>query len=230
MQSFLAKCAALGIVAGGFAVTGDLGRLADRGQRLLEASTVPSETPPDAAAGAGDAPPHVTEPPTAAGPSAAPQPTLQPSAAPQPLATEPVRPAAREALFDPPLGRAFVVPAPPATGPESIDLERLTAGSRLLVWVRRPGAANTSRTTDLIALDLIDPHAGEALEHRHAALTHGSQTVPVHVSPRRVVISRDAGGRVAKGAVLRLSPLRGVNGLGTEETAGTILAVDVQGR
>ena len=46
MQSFLAKCAALGIVAGGFTLTGDVGRLVERGQRLLDAQTVPSETPP----------------------------------------------------------------------------------------------------------------------------------------------------------------------------------------
>ena len=47
MQSFLVKCAALGIVAGGFTLTGDVGRLADRGRRLLDARTVPSETPAD---------------------------------------------------------------------------------------------------------------------------------------------------------------------------------------
>jgi hypothetical protein len=230
MQSFLAKCAALGIVAGGFAVTGDLGRLADRGRRLLEASTVPSETTTESAAGAADAPPRVMDSTPAAEPLPVSQPAIQPAAASQPLAADSGRATPRETLSDAPIGRTFVVPAPPVAGPDSVDLERLAAGNRLLVWVRRPGSANSNRTTDLIALDLIAPHAGEALEHRHAALTHGSETSPVHAAPRRVVITRDASGRVTKGSVLRLSPMRGVNGLGNEETVGTILAVDVQGR
>ena len=45
MQSFLARFAAVGIVAGGFLVTGDLGRLADRGRRLLDATTAPGTDP-----------------------------------------------------------------------------------------------------------------------------------------------------------------------------------------
>jgi heat shock protein HtpX len=64
MQSFLAKCAAVGIVAGGFTLTGDVGRLAERGQRLLDAQTVPSETPPaePPAAVAAAAPAVVSDP------------------------------------------------------------------------------------------------------------------------------------------------------------------------
>jgi hypothetical protein len=45
MQSFFAKFAAVGIVAGGFTLTGDAWRLMERGQRLLDARTVPSEAP-----------------------------------------------------------------------------------------------------------------------------------------------------------------------------------------
>ena len=97
----------------------------------------------------------------------------------------------------------------------------------MLVWVRRPGTAGQARGTDLIALDLIDPKSGEALEHRHAAMTHGSEGTTVHAAPRRVVITRDATGRIAKGGLLQLAPLHGVNGLGPEETIGTVLAIDV---
>jgi hypothetical protein len=219
MQSFLVKCAALGIVAGGFAVTGDLGRLADRGRRLLEASAVPSETPSQPAT--TDAPPHTPEPAQAPAALQAPEAVPAPAAAPAPP---------RESPFDAPVCRPFAVPAPPAAGPDSIDLDGLPPGSRLLVWVRRSGGASAGRSTDLIALDMIAPHAGEALEHRHAALTHGGETAPVHVAPRRVVITRDAGGRIARGGVLRLAPVRGVNGLAAEETVGTIQALDVQGR
>ena len=213
MQSFLVKCAALGIVAGGFTLTGDVGRLADRGRRLLDARTVPSETPADQATDAQEA-------------------TIQSNAAPQAApAPAPARtPPSVPLLLDAPIGRAVAVPPPPAKGPDSIDLRQVPAGSRVLVWVRRPGSTSRSRSTDLIALDLIDPNSGEALEHRHAAMTHGSEGTTVHAAPRRVVITRDATNKIAKGAMLRITPLHGVIGLGSEEPIGTVLAVDVQSR
>jgi len=211
MQSFLVKCAALGIVAGGFTLTGDVGRLADRGRRLLDARTVPSETPADQATDADKA-------------------TIQASAAPQ-AAPAPARtPSSVPLLLDAPIGRAVAVPQPPAKGPDSIDLRQVPAGSRVLVWVRRAGSSSRSRSTDLIALDVIDPNTGEALEHRHAAMTHGSEGTTVHAAPRRVVITRDATNKIAKGAMLRITSLHGVIGLGREETIGTVLAVDVQSR
>lgn len=43
MQNILGKCLALGIVAGGFVVTGDLSRLVARGMRMLEVTDVPSD-------------------------------------------------------------------------------------------------------------------------------------------------------------------------------------------
>jgi hypothetical protein len=133
-------------------------------------------------------------------------------------------------LLDAPIGRAVAVPPPPAKGPDSIDLRQVSAGSRVLVWVRRPGSTGRSKSTDLIALDLIDPNTGEALEHRHAAMTHGSGDTTVHAAPRRVVITRDATHKIAKGAMLRITPLHGVIGLGSEEAIGTVLAVEVQSR
>ena len=212
MQSFLAKCAALGIVAGGFTLTGDVGRLADRGRRLLDARTVPSETPTDQTTGGHEA-------------------TIQATAVPQAAPTPaPARTLPSVPLLDAPMGRAVAVPPPPAKGPDSIDLRQVPAGSRVLVWVRRPGSTSRSRSTDLIALDLIDPNSGEALEHRHAAMTHGSEGTTVHAAPRRVVITRDATNKIAKGAMLRIAPLHGVNGLGPEEQIGTVLAIDVKDR
>lgn len=212
MQSFLAKCAALGIVAGGFTLTGDVGRLADRGRRLMDARTVPSETPTDQPTGGHEA-------------------TIQSTAVPQAAPTPaPARALPSVPLFDAPMGRVVAVPPPPAKGPDSIDLRQVPAGSRMLVWVRRPGSTGRSRSTDLIALDLIDPNTGEALEHRHAAMTHGSEGTTVHAAPRRVVITRDATNTIAKGAMLRIAPLHGVIGLGSEEAIGTVLAVEVQSR
>jgi hypothetical protein len=147
---------------------------------------------------------------------------------------------APEARADAPVGRAVFVPAPPASGPDSIDLRQVTAGSRLLIWIRRPGAS--ARSVDLIALDIIDPISGEALEHRHAALTvgavgvHGTVGAPgtgattVHAAPRRVVITRNAASCITKGSTLRIAPLHGVNGLGSEEHVGTILAFGIPAR
>ena len=231
MQSFLAKCAALGIVAGGFTLTGDVGRLAERGQRLLDARTVPSETPaePMTEGHAGSA--QATEAPQAtAAAVVASQPAGQLAAAVPPAAPAPARTLPSVPLLDAPIGRAVAIPPPPAKGPDSIDLRQVPAGSRLLVWVRRTGSTGRSRSIDLIALDLIDPNAGEALEHRHAAMTHGNEGTTVHAAQRRVVITRDAANRIAKGAMLRVTPLHGVIGLGSEEAIGTVLAVEVQSR
>lgn len=233
MQSFLAKCAALGIVAGGFTLTGDVGRLADRGRRLLDARTVPSETPTDQATDGHNATPPTTAVPQAASASSAAQPpvgVLATAVPPVASAPAPARTLPSVPLLDAPIGRTVAMPPPPANGPDSIDLRQVPAGSRVLVWVRRPGAPGRSRSTDLIALDLIDPNTGEALEHRHAAMSHGSEGTPVHAAPRRVVIKRDAANKIAKGTMLRIAPLHGVIGLGSEEAIGTVLAVEVQTR
>jgi hypothetical protein len=231
MQSFLAKCAALGIVAGGFTLTGDVGRLAERGQRLLDARTVPSETTAEPVIEGHAASAQATEAPRAAAATVmASQPAGQLAAAVPPAAPAPARTLPSVPLLDAPIGRAVAIPPPPAKGPDSIDLRQVPAGSRVLVWVRRSGSTARSRSINLIALDLIDPNAGEALEHRHAAMTHGSAGTTVHAAPRRVVITRDAANRIAKGAMLRVTPLHGVIGLGSEEAIGTVLAVDVQSR
>ena len=244
MQSFLAKCAAVGIVAGGFTLTGDVGRLADRGRRLIDARTVPSEAAVDTAAGvavdAGReqhgvqevAPPPPREIPPGSVPvrsDAAPA-----VAAPRSPSTSADRPTTwiipGEAPADAPVGRTFTVPTPPTSGPDSLDLRQLTAGRRVLVWVRRPAVTGRGSATDLIAFDIIDPRSAEALEHRHAALSHGSQATTVHAAARRVVIVGDATGRIVRGGTLGLAPLHGVNGLGPAEKAGTIVAIDLQGR
>lgn len=222
MQSFLAKCAAVGIVAGGFTLTGDVGRLAERGQRLLDARTVPSESPAE--------PPTVAEvAQVTAGESA---PTAAPATAvvaAQPAGAPPELLKPHIVLLDAPQGRTVAVPSPPAQGPDSIDLRQLAAGNRVLVWVRRQGAVGRGRSMDLLRLDLIDPNRGEALEHRHADVTHGSESTTVYATQRRVVITLDTRGRIAKETMLKLAPLHGVNGLGAEESIGQIIAIDVQG-
>lgn len=252
MQSFLAKCAAVGIVAGGFAATGDLGRLADRGQRLLEARTVPHEPlaqapvePPPAPENKGDAALFAKEPhplfekPLPAQPFA-PGVDPGPEASGSPAATSASPAAAANpaaALFsasDPiaVLGRPVAVPAPPSSSPEAIDVRHLVAGQRVLVWLRKPGVAAAGRSIDLLALDIIDPGTAAALEYRHLAEHHTSTAAVqavVHAAPRRIVIGPADAGRITKGTALRVAPVRGVHGTGPVETLGTVLAIDLQG-
>lgn len=242
MQSFFAKCAAVGIVAGGFALTGDLSRLVDRGRRLLEARTVPSEATP--------------EPATQPAASVAPQATAQPFTQPRPTAPEtlpgsastapsaadgiaaspralgqavPFLDSAAPAGTDSRTARAVTPPPPPAAGQEFVELSHLSAGQRVLVWVRRSGGPGGGRTVDFLALDLIDPVAGEALEQRHPALSAGGDRL-VYAAPRRVVVTPQSKGRIARGAALQIVPVHGVNGPGGAEDLGTVLAVDLDAR
>lgn len=236
MQSFLAKCAAIGIVAGGFAVTGDLARLADRGRQLIDATGVPTDrstasepsAAPQAAAATSAVLPSIATAPSRPAPS--PQPT-----APASTATVAVSPAPTEkpwrlpgdAPADAPVGRPVSPPKPASGGVDHVEVQRLPAGARVLVWVPQSGAAGRGPGgTDLIALDIIDPATGEALEHRHAGVNAGTRA-PIHAAPRRVRIVTDASGRMTRGDALRLEPLRGVNGAGRREDLGRVLALDV---
>lgn len=212
MQSFLAKCAVVGIVAAGFTLTGDLGRLADRGRQVLQATGVPA----DRVAATN---PETPQPPAA--------PALSPDVTP-PVPPREARRVPEDAPADAPVGRPAALPLPMAGGVDVVDLGSLAAGDRLLVWVRRPGSSGHGRPDhDVLALDVIDPTAGEALEHRHAAATTGDRG-PIHAAPRRVIIVADQPGRLATGDPLRLTPVRGVNGAGPVEEIGRVLALEVR--
>ena len=139
MSNFLARCAAIGLVGGGFAATGDLGWLAARGMRLVNARTIPSEEKP------ADAEPAVSE---AAAAILPPAPTVAPPA-PDPFRSPP---AARPAIPTP-------EPSPPSNGPERLDLATLHPGERVTFWIGRPTIARQP----WIAFDIVDPAAGEAL-------------------------------------------------------------------
>jgi len=110
-----------------------------------------------------------------------------------------------------------------------VELSHLSAGQRVLVWVRRSSRPTGGRTVDFLALDIIDPVAGEALEQRHPALSAGGDRI-VYAAPRRVVVSPQSKGRIARGAALQVVPVRGVNGAGGAEEIGTVVAVDLGGR
>ena len=109
MQSLVTKLAAFGVIVGGFAATGDLRRLADRGVRLVNATGVPVEAE-----------------------AAAPMPQAQPVPSLQPAPPAPAE--ARDA----PVGHPVSAPRLPVSTLESLDLRTLSPGRRLAVWVGTP--------------------------------------------------------------------------------------------
>jgi hypothetical protein len=224
MQTFLAKCTALAVLLGGFFVTGDVAKLAEQGTKLLNATTVPDTGPaedtfPPAPAVAA---PYQAAAPALPQPVPSPaQPPAQSAAAAMPTAPEPA-PAPHPRA---PLGHRVTRPVPPADSPAALELSTLRAGDRLLVWVGR-----SPSTTAVIAYDIVDPVAGEALEHRHL---FEDEDAAVHAVPRRVQIAGDSmrGGLIMRGGMLRLLPAGIVHGAGTPpqaEVIGPVRAMQVQ--
>lgn len=106
MRNFLATSVAVGMIAGGFGLTGDLGWIAEHGKRVLGAADVPAaREQPDVAPPVRGwlAPPRPEAPP------------LDPTAAP---------PARQTAGFRPPAG-----------GPDQVPWAALAPGSRVVVWL-----------------------------------------------------------------------------------------------
>lgn len=74
MQNFLGTCLAVVILGGGFALTGDLARLAERGMKVIQATDVPDDEAPVPVAAdpaMGDGPRRAVAPAEPAPPSAA---------------------------------------------------------------------------------------------------------------------------------------------------------------
>jgi len=208
MQTFLAKCTALAVLLGGFFVTGDVTKLAEQGKKLLNATTVPEAGLSEAMPPAPAQPAVHLEPQPAAAPAAEPAVATEPS--PHPHA---------------PLGHRVTRPAPPANSPAALELALLRAGDRLLVWVGRSPA-----TTAVIAYDIVDPAAGEALEHRHL---FEDKTAAVHAVPRRVQLAGDSlrAGWITRGGMLRILPagiVHGANAAQQAEMLGPVWALQVQ--
>lgn len=172
MHNLLPKMLALILVAGGFAATGDLAWMTGLGMRLVNARTIPSEERPavtgSATASALPAMPTAPSPPAFAAPA---------SVGPGP--------------------RATAAPVPPVGGPDTLALDTLSPGDRLIVWLGNPAAATANRPW--VAFDLIDPVRLEALAQDASR------------SPRRIRL-RVLGGRgsaatLTKGLSLRTTPI-----------------------
>jgi hypothetical protein len=138
MRTFLARCTMLGLLVGGFALTGDAGWIMSKGQSLLNATTVPS------AADVSDEP---SAPPTA------PEPTADFAPPPQPPTLPPAEQVHVDVQVAPSLAAPPVAP-PPGGGQAVVDLRLLRPGARVRLWVNG----------SLIVFDMVDPTIGEAIQ------------------------------------------------------------------
>jgi len=185
MPNLLAKLTALGLIGGGFAATGDLGWIAERGMRVIDAADVAG--PSDSAAPLPPA--DVAQKVAAASPPIAASEAARP-AVPAPAA--PVAPA-------PPVPAARAVMTPPAGGPTEVSWSGIAAGDRVVVWLTTGG-------TRCLVLDIVDPAAGEALAYEAAAVSPEGRPLTAAGPPRRVVVGRQPGERgLAVGGMLNLA-------------------------
>ena len=248
MRTFLAKCAVLALIAGGFAFTGDAGRLVARGKGVIEATTVPS----DVAAEAAPLPTLPGPPPVAPSPSPAGAPPLPGAVSPGMMASDPpvteagvgghssVDPSAPSRAVPPadaPVGTPIATSPPPADAPTSVDISRLTSGERVVIWIGRHDA-RTRLAGRTIAFDVVDPASGECLEVRHPS---GVDNAALHAPCRRVRIIGSVAvgffgtsGQVSAGKIvtkqsLQISPVAfdGATPAAGIETIGPILALTV---
>jgi len=224
MSTILSRIAAVGIIAGGFALTGDLSRLAKRGLEVMNSRDIPaarSDDPDHAAASEAaaqeiEALTAVAEPTAAGGRAPAAKPAAEPAAKP---ATESPRgkPAlARDADFRPPLA-----------GVDAIELATLAPGNRVVVWLAMPRRSG-GRAYRCLVFDLIDPASGEALAYEAVSFATDGKPQATAVPPRRVRLQGDGlGGAVAKSGRIDVQR-RGsaADGVG-HETIGPIAALDV---
>jgi hypothetical protein len=204
MQSLLAKLAGFGLIVGGFAATGDLRGLIDRGTRLVNATTVPV-----------DAEAEPASPP----PGPVPQPAYAVQAVPA-VQPAPAAPAAAAEARDAPVGHPVAAARLPVSTLESLDLRTLAPGKRLAVWVGTPPA--------LVAFDVVDPASGEVLEQQ---LTQAGEAP--HAIPRRVRLEGDTSRprQIVRGGSLRLSPLgiaHGASPAGPTEMLGPVRAIQIE--
>jgi hypothetical protein len=207
MRTFLARCTMLGLLVGGFALTGDAGWILQKGQSLLNATTVPSATD----LWGGPAAAETTDEPAAPWGSPAPSmaaPVNQPAAAPPPAEHS------HAGLPGSPLGPVDVQVAPslaalaeplPAGGGESVvDLRLLRPGQRVRLWT---GGG-------IVAFDLVDPAAGEAIQQPWTRRVRVSGAIDPH--------------RIERGGMIVVEPRAGISGhQPPAETLGPVQAIAI---
>jgi hypothetical protein len=209
MSTIFSRLAAVGIIAGGFALTGDLGRLAKRGFEIVHADDVP--TPDDGPAAdppAAERPPETGERPAAGEKTNGPGQNAAATASPRPGGV---------------VGHAEF--RPPDDGIEQVSLASLTAGDRVVAWLALPRRSG-GRAYRCLVFDVIDPATGEALVYEAVSFTADASPKATAVPPRRVRLQGDGlGGAVVRGGMIDLGR-RGIaaDGVG-HESIGPIVAL-----
>ena len=196
MRTFLARCTMLGLLVGGFALTGDAGWIMAKGQSLLNATTVPSAAD---LWGSREAAPPVEptagftasgEPGAPFGP--APADMLPTSASPPEAAAGASYPAGAAAgPVDVQVAPSLATPAerPPMDGGEPVvDLRLLRPGERVKLWV------NGSP----VVFDVVDPATGEAIQQPVTRRVRISGTGDPH--------------RIERGGMVIVEPRAGISG------------------
>lgn len=216
MTNLFAKVATLGIIAAGFTLTGDLGRLAQRGMDVIQAADVavdrPAQPRPASGPQPGAAPAELTRP----GPAVAPQP-----AAVVPLpAAEAQRPRGPAAVRKPAAETAM---QPPVAGPVTVSWASLAAGDRLVLWL---GPA----TSRCLVLDIVDPASGAAVAYEAAAISRDGRPLTAAGPPRRVIVGRPPervpGKSLERGGLVYVAEV-GIAATGEGRWLGPITAIAV---
>lgn len=200
MHNAFGTIVAIGIVASGFLLTGDLGWCLRQVSRSFARTDVSApEREPDSPA---DQPPAPREQPR--------EPLDQPVArAAEPVVQEAVSP-------------RRTTRRPPGRGLDQVDLAHLTLGQRVVVWTGPVG-----REPACHVVHLLDPATGEALLHRHGPDGDGParRVVVAAGSPTGLV----AGSRLTRRGTLVAKPLGLAHGShGTVETFGPIAALAIE--
>jgi hypothetical protein len=226
MSSILSRIAAVGIIAGGFALTGDLGRLAKRAVEVVNSRDIPAAPSDDATPAAESAAQEIEAAAAAAETTAAGGPAT--TAAGKPATGKPAagKPAAEASRGKPALARDADF-RPPQGGVDAIELATLAPGNRVVVWLTMPRSSG-GRAYRCLVFDLIDPASGEALAYEAVSFATDGKPQATAVPPRRVRLQGDGlGGAVAKSGRIDVQR-RGsaADGIG-HETIGPIAALDV---
>jgi len=218
MSSILSRIAAVGIIAGGFALTGDLGKLTKRGLDVINSRDVPTAGPTassdalpaspliDAVAGEVRQVPATAEAIVGGGTTSAPS---APAATPRGQAA-----IAKDVDF-----------RPPQRGIDAIEVSSLAAGNRVVVWLAMPRRSG-GRAYRCLVFDIVDPATGEALAYEAVSFAADGNPQATASPPRRVRLQSD-GRVVATSGVIDIQR-RGVtaDGIG-HETIGPIAALDL---
>lgn len=207
MHNAFGTIVAIGIVASGFLLTGDLGWCVRQVSGLFHRADGPLSAEVASSAGPSSSP---TAEPTSPLPTPLPPPPLPPLPPRSPDAKEPAVAPRRP------------VPRPPGKGVDQVDLAQLALGQRVVIWT---GA--TGREPLAHVLELLDSTSGEALLLRRTADGDGPtrRVLVAAGSPAGAVV----GSKLSRRGTLLATPIGLAHGTAAAvETLGPIVALTVE--